>query len=69
MIIIITTLNEKNTTVPLTGREDLYGCEMLRSLYCLYIRLTDGSEIVSLTLLLRSSPQKHFVISASGIRF
>jgi hypothetical protein len=33
---------------------------MLRNSHCLGIRLTDGGEVVSLTLRPRFIPQKHF---------
>jgi hypothetical protein len=42
---------------PVTGRGDLYGCQMLRIPHCLDNRLTDGSKIGSLTRQPRSTPQ------------
>jgi hypothetical protein len=54
----------KNKTIPVTGRGDLYGCEMLRIPHCLDSRLTDGGAVVSLTRRLRSAPRS--ISSVSG---
>jgi hypothetical protein len=35
--------------IPVTSRGGLYGCEMLRILYCVDNRLADGGESVNLT--------------------
>jgi hypothetical protein len=44
------------------------GCEILRIPLCLGNRFTDGGKIISLTIRLRSTPQKHYV-SSSGTYF
>jgi hypothetical protein len=41
--------NNKGKAIPVTGRGDPWGCEMLRFPYLLDSRLTDGREVVSLT--------------------
>jgi hypothetical protein len=40
---------KKGKAVPVTGRGGTYGCETSRLSYFLYIRLTDGGKVVSLT--------------------
>jgi hypothetical protein len=44
--------------VPLTGHGGLYGCKTSR-IHFLGSRLTDGGEVVSLTLPLRYTHQEH----------
>jgi hypothetical protein len=51
----------KSKAISLTGRGGLYGCEMLRILYCLYNRLTDGGKVVGPTHRPRSTPQKYYL--------
>jgi hypothetical protein len=46
-------LKGKGNAIPITGREGAYGCETSRLPHFLDSRLTDGSEVVSLT---RRSP-------------
>jgi hypothetical protein len=58
----------RKNAIPVTGRGGLHGCEMLRIPYCLYSRLTDGGEVVSLTHRPRSTPQKHnFSVSGAHV--
>jgi hypothetical protein len=57
------TYNSK--AIPVNGSRDLYGSEMSRVPHCLDNRLTDGGEVVSLTLQPHSSPQKHFLVLVS----
>jgi hypothetical protein len=38
---------KKSTAIPVTGREGLYGCEMLRIPHCLDNRLTVNCEILT----------------------
>jgi hypothetical protein len=40
---------ERSKAIPVTGRGDLEGCEMLRIRDCVDNRLTDGGNFVSLT--------------------
>jgi hypothetical protein len=58
----------KHKPLPVTGRGDPWGCEMLRIPKCLENRLTDGGGVVSPTHWPHSSPQK-YNFSASGARF
>jgi hypothetical protein len=51
--------------IPVTGREGLWGCEMLRIPHCLDNRLTNDGKVVSLKHRPRSAPSKHY-FSASG---
>jgi hypothetical protein len=37
----------KSTSIPVTGRGGLYGCETLRIAHCLESLLTDGGEVIS----------------------
>jgi hypothetical protein len=58
-------LREEHTSIetkaiPVTGRGDLKGCDILRIAHCLDNRLTDGGKIVSPTHLPRFIPQKHY---------
>jgi hypothetical protein len=46
--------------IPITGREGLWGCEMLRLPRCLDNRLTDAGKVVSLRHRPRSTSQKHY---------
>jgi hypothetical protein len=50
----------KSKDIPITCRGSLWGCEMLRIPYCVYSRLTDGGEVVSLTSRLPCTTHKHF---------
>jgi hypothetical protein len=54
----------KGKANPVTGREGPQGCETSRLPYFLEIQLTDGSEVVSLTLwpsfIPRKIPGTHF---------
>jgi hypothetical protein len=47
-------------TYPIFDRGGLYDCEKLRIPHCLYNRLTDGDEGVSLTHQPHSTPKKLF---------
>jgi hypothetical protein len=52
-------LKIKRKAIPVTGREGLHNCEMLRIPHCLDDQFTDGT-VVSLTHRPHSAPQKHF---------
>jgi hypothetical protein len=58
----------RDKAIPVTGREVLWGCEMLRILHCLDNRLTDGCKVVSPTHRPRSTPNMHD-FSATGTHF
>jgi hypothetical protein len=58
--------SNSSKAIPSTGREGLYGSEILRIPHCLDSRLTDGGK-VSPTHRPRSTPLKQF--SASGTHF
>jgi hypothetical protein len=59
----------KSKVVPVTGREGLKGCEMLRIRHCLDNRLIDGGKVVILTHQPHFTPQKHYYFNASGTNF
>jgi hypothetical protein len=44
--------------VPVTGREGLWSCEMLKIPQCLDNRLTDGGRVVNVMRQPHSTPQK-----------
>jgi hypothetical protein len=62
--ILLTSASIKGQAIPVTGRGDSHGCEMLRLPRFLDIRLTDGGEVVSLTpqppFTPRNIPGTHF---------
>jgi hypothetical protein len=60
---------QKASIIPLTGRGDLYGCEMLRIPHCLDKRLIDGGKVVTPTHQPHFTPQKHYYFNVSGIHF
>jgi hypothetical protein len=64
---ILSTNEEKIKAIPVTGRGELWSCEMSRIPHYLRNRLTDGGEVVSLTQRSHPTHQKH--ISASGAHF
>jgi hypothetical protein len=51
--------------IPITDRDDLQGCKVLRILHCLDNRLPEGGEAVSLMRRLRSTQQKHLPVLIS----
>jgi hypothetical protein len=55
-------LNSNRKAISVTGNGGLQDCEILRIPHCLYSWLTDGGEVVSLTLRRRSKPQKLFFL-------
>jgi hypothetical protein len=55
----------KSKGICITGREGIWGCELLRIPHCLDNRFTDGGKIISLTHRPRSTDQKYY-FSASG---
>jgi hypothetical protein len=48
----------KGKVIPVTGREDLWGCETSRLPHFLDNQLKDGGEVVSLTRRLPFTPQE-----------
>jgi hypothetical protein len=55
---VLVALKKLGKTVPITGREGPWGCEMSRLPHFLDNRLTDGGEVVSLTRQLPFTPRK-----------
>jgi hypothetical protein len=53
-------VKKKSKALPVTGRGDIWGCEMLRIPQCLESRLTDCGEVFSLTHRPRFSSRKIF---------
>jgi hypothetical protein len=53
------TVGKKNKAVPLSDPGGPQGCEMLRILYCLDSRLTDGGGVVRLMHRPRFTPQAY----------
>jgi hypothetical protein len=49
---------KKVKLITVTGRGGLQSCEMLKFPHCVDSRLTDGTEVVSLTCLPRFNPRK-----------
>jgi hypothetical protein len=49
---------KNGTAIPVTGREDPWGCETSRLPHSLDSRLTDGGKVVSLTRLPPFIPQE-----------
>jgi hypothetical protein len=60
---------KKSKAIPVTGRTDLQGCDMLRIPHCLDNRLIDGGKVISLTHRPLSTPQKHYFFNVSGTQF
>jgi hypothetical protein len=58
-----------NKALPVTGRGDLLGCEMLRIPHFLDIRLTDGGKVVSPTHQPHFTPQKPYFFNVSCTHF
>jgi hypothetical protein len=48
----------KGETIPVTDHESLWGCEISTITYCLDKRVTDGGEVVKLTLQPRFTPER-----------
>jgi hypothetical protein len=58
----------KCKTIPVTGRRDLWGCEILKTSHCIESRLTNGGKIISLTCRPPIYSQK-YCVCASGTHF
>jgi hypothetical protein len=59
-------VHKKNYAIPVTGREGLWGCEMLRIPHCLDIWLTDGGKVASPTHRPLITPQNHYLSDFSS---
>jgi hypothetical protein len=55
--------------VLVTGREGLWGCEMLMIPLCLDNRLIDGDKVVDPTHRSHFTPQKHYFFNVSSTHF
>jgi hypothetical protein len=61
--------SKKSKAIPVTGRGDLWGCEMLSIPHYLDNGLRDGGKVVSPKHRPLFIPQKHYYFYVSGTHF